>query len=530
MSFEVRCSDLAGRIGKLSTPHGTLETPAFIPVVHPVRQSISSQTIREIGFDAVITNAYLALRHFGDGARKKGIHKIINSDSIVMTDSGGYQVLEYGRINVKPETIARFEIEIKSDIPVPLDKPTGFGLGHAKARRYVEDTLKNAKETLEVVRNRNLILNDDVNQDRHCHPEQVWVGPVQGGEHSDLVKYSAETLDKMGFEIMAIGSPVEVMQRYEFYMLSEMIVSAKSSVPTKPFHLFGAGHPITIPLVVALGCDTFDSASYILYAKEDRYMYPNGTHKLKDLSYFPCSCSVCSRFTTKELLQVNKEQRIIELGKHNLYVIKAEVAAVKQAIIDGRLWEYVIEKARAHPKLMEALYIFKDLQLLKDGTPKFKKKAIFLYDPIDQYRPEAERFRGMAADFKSINTKQKLVLYPDLDIHPFYTSPQYLQIINKLPDAQVCTYNRFLGVIPAEISDIFPASHNLSVKNDALTIRVEDYPTFRMSLKKFLTANNFNEVIVIADEFIKQMLKDPAIMAFCTKILDFDTNAISKLR
>ncbi len=347
MSFEVRYSDLAGRIGKLVTPHGILETPAFIPVVHPVRQSISPRTLRKLGFDAVITNAYLALRHYGDEARKNGIHKIINSDCIVMTDSGGYQVLEYGQINVEPETIACFEIEIKSDIPVPLDKPTGFGLGHAKARRYVEDTLKNAKETLELVRTRDSIKNNVIGQESYRSVEPIWVGPIQGGEHTDLVKYSAETLDKMGFELMAIGSPVEVMERYEFSILSEMIVSAKSSVPTKPFHLFGAGHPITIPLVVALGCDTFDSASYILYAKEDRYMHANGTLKLQELSYFPCSCSVCSRFKTKELLQVDKEQRIIELGKHNLHVIKAEVSAVKQAIIDGRLWEYVLEKAES---------------------------------------------------------------------------------------------------------------------------------------------------------------------------------------
>ena len=64
----------------------------------------------------------------------------------------------------------------------------------------------------------------------------------------------------------------------------------------------------------------------------------------KSFLFIPCSCSVCSRFKTKELLQVDKEQRIIELGKHNLHVIKAEVSAVKQAIIDGRLWEYVLEK------------------------------------------------------------------------------------------------------------------------------------------------------------------------------------------
>lgn len=529
MSFEVRYSDLAGRIGKLDTPHGILETPAFIPVVHPVRQSISPRTLRKMGFDAVITNAYFALRHFGDEARKKGIHKIIDSDCIVMTDSGGYQVLEYGQINVDPKTIAQFEIEIKSDIPVPLDKPTGFGLSHSKARRFVEDTLKNARETLELVRAGPSIIYNNKSQEPNSTTEPVWVGPVQGAEHSDLVKYSAESLDKMGFEIMAIGSPVEVMERYEFSVLAEMIVSAKSSVPAKPFHLFGAGHPITIPLIVALGCDTFDSASYILYAKEDRYMHANGTHRLRDLSYFPCSCSVCSSFKTKELLQMSKEQRTIELGMHNLHVIKTEVSAVKQAIIDGRLWEYVIDKAHAHPKLMEALYILKDLRLIKDGTPKFKKKAMFMYEPLDQYRPEAERFRRMVTDFKSVNTKQKLVLYPESDIHPFYTSPQYFRIAKRLPDAQVCTYNRFLGVIPAEISDIFPAAHILYIKNYPVKPQIEDYPAFKVSLEKFLSKNYFNEVIIVADEFIKEVLKDSKIRSRCTKILDFDVNAISKL-
>lgn len=529
MSFEVRHTDLAGRIGKLVTPHGILETPAFIPVVHPVRQSISPRILRMLGFDAVITNAYLAWKHYGDEARKIGIHKIINSDCIVMTDSGGYQVLEYGKINVGPKTIACFEMEIESDIAVPLDKPTGFGLEHAKAKEYVEDTLKNAKETLELVKSKDSITSNTINHERYHKVEPIWVGPIQGGEHSDLVKYSAKTLDKIGYELMAIGSPVEVMERYEFSILSEMIVSAKMSVPNKPFHLFGAGHPLTIPLIVALGCDTFDSASYILYAKEDRYMHANGTIKLQDLSYFPCSCSVCSKFTTKELLQVDKNQRTIELGMHNLHVIKAEVSAVKQAIIDGRLWEHVFEKGRAHPKLMDALNIFKNLEIIKDGTPKFKKRAIFLFEPFDQYRPEAERFREMVYDFKPAITKQKLVLYPEVDVHPFYATMHYRLIKKRLPDAQVCTYNRFLGVIPAEISDIFPAAHNLSSKNYALTSRVEDYPTFKISLEKFLFKNSFKEVIVVADEFIKEIIKDPNIKALCTKILDFNTNAISKL-
>ena len=145
--FEVRYSDLAGRIGKLETPHGVVETPAFVPVVHPVRQTISPQFLKNMGFDLVITNAYITLRHYGDEARKRGIHDIIKFDGSVMTDSGGYQVLEYGSVEVEPATMAQFEKDIRSDIPIPLDKPTGYGLEYGRAKDYVSITLKNCEET-----------------------------------------------------------------------------------------------------------------------------------------------------------------------------------------------------------------------------------------------------------------------------------------------------------------------------------------------------------------------------------------------
>ena len=84
--FEVRYTDLAARIGRLETPHGSVETPAFVPVVHPVRQTISPQFLKKMGFDLVITNAYITFRHYGDEARKRGIHDIIGFDGSVMTD------------------------------------------------------------------------------------------------------------------------------------------------------------------------------------------------------------------------------------------------------------------------------------------------------------------------------------------------------------------------------------------------------------------------------------------------------------
>jgi 7-cyano-7-deazaguanine tRNA-ribosyltransferase len=488
--FEVRYSDLAARIGRLETPHGVVETPAFVPVVHPVRQTISPQFLKEMGFDIVITNAYITLRHYGDEARTRGIHDIIGYDGAVMTDSGGYQVLEYGSVEVEPDVMAQFEKDIKSDIPIPLDKPTGYGLDYERAKEYVAITLKNAQKTLNVV----------------GETDAIWVGPVQGAEHDDLVKHSARELDRMGFGLMALGSPVELMEAYEFATLARMIVAAKEVISAKPVHLFGAGHPLTIPLAVALGCDMFDSASYMLYAKDGRYMTPSGTVRLDELVYFSCRCPICSSHSLQELRGMRGDERTIEVAKHNLYILKAEVDAVKQAIMDGRLWEYVMQKARAHPKLMEAVQLFKDIEMLEDGTPLFKERAIFLYDPIDQHRPEAKRFRRAAASFQSRG--KKLILCPEGQVHPFYSTGSYKEIVKRFPDAQICSYSPFLGIIPAEISDVFPASHNLATRSDH---KPHDYPTFIESLKEF--AKRFEETAIVADDFMKEAVKAASLNA-----------------
>src|SRR3989338_8835503 len=110
--FEILKSDLAGRIGVIHTNHGKIETPAYVPVIHPVKQTIPSKKIKEMGFDLVITNAYITRNNYGDEAVIKGIHKIIDFDGAIMTDSGGYQVLEYGDVKVLPSEMADFEKKI----------------------------------------------------------------------------------------------------------------------------------------------------------------------------------------------------------------------------------------------------------------------------------------------------------------------------------------------------------------------------------------------------------------------------------
>lgn len=482
--FEIFSCDLAGRIGKLYTNHGKIETPAYVPVIHPAKQGVSTQKIKEIGFDLVITNAYIAYKRFGNEAAQRGIHDVINFDGAVMTDSGGYQVLEYGDVEILPKDMAKFEREIMTDIAIPLDKPTGFKLPKKTARDYVEHTLKVSKQTL-AQRNDN---------------GQIWVGPIQGGEHFDLVKKSTQSLAEYGFDMLALGSPVEFMESYEYRLLAEMILVAKKEMPDNiPLHLFGAGHPLTIPVAIAFGCDTFDSASYILYAKQDRYMTEDRTRKLSEIAYFSCVCEVCSKFSPKELYSLDKEIRVNQLALHNLYAIKSEVDRTKEAIKEGRLWEYLLKKLRSHPKLYEIIDIITgNSEYLARSTPLFKEKALFLYTYHDQYRPEVISYHKMVRGFRT--DKKELVISK-----PFITNPAYLsreqqdleKRFSKPQNIQFVQYSPFLGLIPLEISDIYPASHNVASSQSQ---DPADYPTFEKTWKEFFSKNKFDRVYYDKDD------------------------------
>ena len=474
--FEITHTDLAGRIGRIDTNHGHVATPAYVPVVHPARQVIPASTLRQMGFEMVITNAYITMQSHGVNATRRGIHKTIGFDGAVMTDSGGYQVLEYGKLDVAPEEMASYERQICSDIAVPLDKPTGFGLPHRTAKRYVKQTLADARKTLEVA---------DIDG-------QLWVGPIQGGEHFDLVAHSARKLAAMGFPMMALGSPVEFMEQYEYASLAQMIIAARRAISSSlPLHLFGSGHPLTIPFSVALGCDTFDSASYALYAKHDRYITEDGTRRLADIAYFSCLCKVCSAHTPAELAAEPSESRYGLLALHNLHSIKAEVDRVRESIFEGRLWEYTIKKLRAHPRLYEVLGVLtENADYIAAGTPRFKPKAVLLFASEDLCRPEVRAYHEIVRRFKT--RRRRLCLLREPRTRPAYLDAEVMRLERALgSDVQFCVVNWYLGIIPLELGDIYPASHSLAAAR-----RDFQWPEpVIKTLKAVISNNAFEEVL-----------------------------------
>ncbi len=453
MSFDLRSRDLLGRIGRLRTKSGVVETPALMPVVNPSTQTLPPRRMKdEFRCEILITNAYLIKKHFGDDPELE-VHGLLDYNGVVATDSGAYQILVYGEVDTTPDEIIAYQKSINSDIAVILDVPTGWDVSRNRAEWTVEETLRRAEVAIP------LIEGDDV----------LWVGPVQGGGYLDLVERSAKAVGTMPFQIYALGSPTQVMERYLFTVLVDMIMAAKRNLPPdRPLHLFGAGHPMMFSLAVALGCDMFDSAAYALYARKDRYMTDHGTMRLQSLSYLPCSCPVCRRHDASDLKEMLKGDRVRALTEHNLYVSMAEMDAIKQAITEGALWELLEVRSRAHPALASAL---KSLVRYRDdlerGSPSYKGRGMFVFDSAGLARPEVTRhIRRLETNYRPPMDADRLLLVPAPAVKPFIRSPRYRRLRSILDDdlpsiasrIHICFYAAPFGVVPVELTETYPLS------------------------------------------------------------------------
>jgi len=120
--FEILDKDAGGRIGKLRTPHGTVETPTVMPVINPNIQLISPKEMKSFGAEILITNSYIIYRkeELRNVALEKGLHGLLDFDGPIMTDSGSFQLSVYGSVEVTNEEILEFQKKIGSDIIVPL--------------------------------------------------------------------------------------------------------------------------------------------------------------------------------------------------------------------------------------------------------------------------------------------------------------------------------------------------------------------------------------------------------------------------
>jgi 7-cyano-7-deazaguanine tRNA-ribosyltransferase len=491
MSFETKEKDLLARIGKLKTKSGTVETPLLFPVINPNIQPVSPRKLKDdFGFEAVITNAYILKKHFQNKPIEQGLHKFLDFDGAVMTDSGAYQILVYGGVEMSQAEIVEYQERIGSDIATILDIPTGWKVTKTHAAKTVEETLRRAKEFFKT----------------KTHEDILWVGPVQGGRHLDLVTKSAVETGKLPFQIHALGSPTEVMENYRFDVLADMIMTAKMNLPVeRPLHLFGAGHPMMFSLAVALGCDFFDSAAYALYARENRYMTENGTWRLSELNYFPCPCSKCASETPKEVMEKTPKERETFLAEHNLYVCQAELKQIKQAIRDGKLWEHLEMRAHAHPALFIALKKLKNhADFIEKYSPTVKRSGLFFFNSVSLARPEVAHYRNRILErYCPPENAHVLLLSPQTRKKPFHKAQEFnrlKQVSKRLGEElsgnfHVCFYAAPFGVIPLELDEVYPLSqHEIALPLDRETV---DYVAEQVS--DYIKRAHYKTVVLLHD-------------------------------
>ncbi|MFH1125771.1 MAG: tRNA guanosine(15) transglycosylase TgtA [Candidatus Altiarchaeota archaeon] len=370
-SFEVKSKDIAGRIGSLVVNGKKIETPALMPVYNIAKTVIPvKELVGEFKVSALMTNAYTLLKD--ESLRKRvleeGIHKLFDYDGVIATDSGSYQLMVYGSVNTTNHEIIEFQNKIGSDIGSFLDIPTLPDAFKPRASEQLEETLRRAGEALKA----KFAVN----------------AGIQGGKYLDLREKAAKEIGGK-FSLIAVGGIVPLMENYRFQELVDIIATVKKSIPLdRVVHAFGLGHPMVFSLAVALGCDLFDSAAYSLYAQNDRYLTLEGTKRLSELEYMPCSCPICNKHGIG-LKELQGEGRVGAIARHNLYVSMQELNTVKQAIRENSLWELVAMRCRAHPNLLDGLNRMLDYTEWFSALDLITKKSAFgITGPESERRTE----------------------------------------------------------------------------------------------------------------------------------------------
>jgi 7-cyano-7-deazaguanine tRNA-ribosyltransferase len=447
MTFEPTTHDAAGRIAHLTTPHGTITTPTLLPVINPNKTLITPHDMTTLFHtDILITNSYIIYKdpHLRQQALDHGLHHLLNFQGTIMTDSGTFQSHVYGDVHLEPLQIVDFQRHIGSDIGTILDIFSEPHHTHTQAQTDITETIRRA--SISIPHKGTMML--------AC--------PVQGGIYPDLRTHCAQELSNLHADLYPIGGVVPLMETQRYTDLTNVIIASKQGLdPSRPVHLFGAGHPLIFPLAVALGCDLFDSSAYAKYAADDRYLLPWGTEKLPDLTDLPCPCPICSTHTASELQAMTGDERVRALALHNLYVSYAELRTIRAAIAGGWLWELVEQRAASNPALADALRLLREpnaQRFLEMHEPRSKARAIRYTGTATIFRPLLQRFQDqLLTRYESPYTTTIVIPERGKPFAAYY--PELVKVLSALA-ADVVVDSSF-GPVPLALDEMFPCAQSL---------------------------------------------------------------------
>ena len=350
------CKQTGARLGIVHTPHGSFETPAFMPVgTQATVKTMAPEEIKEMGAGIILSNTYHLWLRPGHEIIKEagGLHKFMNWDRAILTDSGGFQVfslsdmrkiteegvhfrnhLNGSKMFLSPEKAMEIQNALGSDIMMAFDECPPFPATYEYMKASVERTSRWAARCLEA----------------HERPQdQGLFGIVQGGEFEELRKQSARDLVSMDFPGYAIGGlsvgePKPIMNR--------MLEYTTPLLPShKPRYLMGVGSPDSLIDGAIRGIDMFDCVLPTRIARNGTCMTSQGRVVVKNAKYAKdftpldpeCDCYTCKNYTKayiRHLIKADETFGIRLTSTHNLHFLQNLMRQVRQAIREDRLGDF----------------------------------------------------------------------------------------------------------------------------------------------------------------------------------------------
>jgi len=443
--FELKDRDGLARIGILETAHGKIETPTLLPVINPNQITISpAEMLEKVRIQAIITNSYIIKK--SDDLRlialEKGLHHLLGFEGPIMTDSGTFQAHVYGKIKLDPYEIIDFQKAIGSDIGTVLDLFSEPDDTREKTESDLAETIARTRMSAE------------------NKGKMMLAGPIQGGRFPDLREWAASEMSKIDCDVHPIGGVVPMMEKQMYFVLADVVLSAKKYLdPSKPVHLFGAGHPMLFSLAALMGCDMFDSSAYAKFARDGRMMFVDGTRFLDDLRDLPCHCQVCSTHTAGELRLSPSKEKLLAL--HNLHVSFAELRTIKQAIHEGRLWELAETRCRAHPALLDGLKCLKKHEDFLEKHEPLSRNLAYLYTSHESYhRPVVTRLRKRILERYESPASSSEIMFPE-GTRPYsrtFAEPMSMALAKTNVHFWV---DSFFCPMPIELDEMYPVSQSV---------------------------------------------------------------------
>lgn len=357
VNYELVAEDrkTGARAGLLHTPHGVFKTPMFMPVgTQATVKTVTPEELEEMGAQIILSNTYhLFLRPGTELIHEAGeLHRFMNWNKGILTDSGGFQVFSLGAMRkiteegvyfrsfldgskqfLSPEISIRAQEDLGSDIAMAFDECIPYPADYEYARKSTERTTRWAKRCIKA----------------HQRTDRGIFGIIQGGMYKDLRKQSAMEISSLPFDGVAVGG-LSVGEPHD--LMYDILEETTQWMPKrKARYLMGVGTPDCLVEGVARGVDMFDCVFPTRVARNGMAMIHTGRMNMKNKQYErdfrpieeSCGCYTCRNYTRAYIRHLYKSEELLAFRLvtiHNLYFLLQFMRDMREAIVQGNFSEF----------------------------------------------------------------------------------------------------------------------------------------------------------------------------------------------